>query len=71
MESLYKSKGKFGMLGREKRKESNKLRTQAKRQSIIAARRNMPLGELNDISSEFSNNLSHYKVLIFVLLFVQ
>lgn len=57
MESLYKSKGKFGMMGREKRKESNKLRTRDKRQSIIAARRNLPLGELNG-TSEFSSKLN-------------
>ena len=50
MESLYKSKGKFGLKGREKMKESSKLRVQAKRQSILAARRNMPLGDLNGSS---------------------
>lgn len=50
MESLYKSKGKFGLTRREKRRESVKISAKVKRDNIIAARRNIP--DL-DVSSKF------------------
>ncbi len=50
MEALYKCKGKFGVSGREKRKECNKLNSKAKRDSLIASKRKMSI-DLN-VSSE-------------------
>ena len=41
MEGLYKSKGRFGVGGKEKRKELNRLQSRSKRDDLLAARRNM------------------------------
>lgn len=55
MEALYKRKGKFGLTGRDKRRESSKLHSQAKRDDIIATRRKIPLGDLS-VASEYLVN---------------
>lgn len=51
MEGLYKSKGKFGLASKERRKECNRLNSQAKRADVIASRRKMPMGALG-VASE-------------------
>lgn len=55
MEALYKSKGRFGApgAGREKRKECNKLKSRAKRDSLLATRRKMSIGTDLNVTSKF------------------
>jgi len=44
MEGLYKSKGKFGLDAKLKRKELNKVYSRSKRDEILAVRRKMSSG---------------------------
>lgn len=52
MEGLYKSKGRFGLSGREKRKEINRLHSQTKKNDLLASKRKISMGRL-DAESKF------------------
>lgn len=54
MEGLYKSKGRFGLACKEKRKEFNRLYSQSKRDDLLASRRNMSTGPVGKLANFFN-----------------